>query len=215
MIYSIGFDIEVAIGLDVKASDNGWIMRTAHLEYETPAYSARHQWRNDCARCPKEDVALPSAKVPRLAGLKKVEGKPVDLLVHGRNIGDDAMLIVHLTDEGFELSDVVDMLSTSALYQQGEMVRRITGKSVRTVRRLLKEGRPVRLDPQQSVIAYQYALVLELAIEAFGGQPRAEAWMQNPSTYFHGRVPLELTRHPLGFQMVEQYLGQLIHGVYP
>jgi len=215
VIYSIGDDIEVVNGLITQASDNGLIMRTAHLEYETPAYSARHQWRDDRARCPMEDVALPSAKVPRLAGLKKIEGKPVELLVHGRNIGDDALLIVQLTDEGFELNDVVDMLSTSELYQQGDMVKLITGKSVRTVRRLLKEGKPVRLDPQQSVIAYQYALVLELAIRAFGGQPRAEDWLQNPSIYFYGHVPLELTLHPLGFQMVEQYLQQLIYGVYP
>ncbi|WP_192553587.1 MbcA/ParS/Xre antitoxin family protein [Pseudomonas sp. IzPS59] len=162
-----------------------------------------------------EDVALPSAKVPRLTGLKKVAGKPVELLVHGRNIGDDAMMIVHLTNEGFELNDVVDMLSTSELYQQGDVVKLITGKSVRTIRRLLKEDEPIRLDPQQSVITYQFALVLELAIRAFGGQPRAEDWMQKPSTYFHGHVPLELTLHPLGFQMVEQYLVQLIYGVYP
>ncbi len=215
VIYSIGCDIEVVNGLDVQASDNGWIMRTAHLEYETPAYSTCHQWRADRARCPMEDVALPSAKVPRLTGLKKVAGKPVELLVHGRNIGDDAMLIVHLTNEGFELKDVVDMLSTSGLYQQGDVVKLITGKSVRTIRRLLKADEPIRLDPQQSVIAYQFALVLELATRAFGGQPRAEDWMQKPSTYFHGHVPLELTLHPLGFQMVEQYLMQLIYGVYP
>jgi putative toxin-antitoxin system antitoxin component (TIGR02293 family) len=215
VIYSIGCDIEVVNGLDVQASDNGWIMRTAHLEYETPAYSTCHQWRADRARCPMEDVTLPSAKVPRLTGLKKVAGKPVELLVHGRNIGDDAMMIVHLTNEGFELKDVVDMLSTCELYQQGDVVKLITGKSVRTIRRLLKEDEPIRLDPQQSVIAYQYALVLELAIRAFGGQPRAEDWMQKPSTYFHGHVPLELTLHPLGFQMVEQYLVQLIYGVYP
>ncbi|WP_277761904.1 antitoxin Xre/MbcA/ParS toxin-binding domain-containing protein [Pseudomonas sp. A34-9] len=157
---------------------------------------------------------MPAAKTPRLTGLKKVEGKPVDLLVHGQNIGDDALLIVHLTDEGFELSDVVNMLSTSELYQQGEMVKRITGKSVRTVRRLMKEGKSMRLDPQQSVVAYQYALVLQMAIRAFGRQSKAEAWMQQPTPYLNGRVPLELTRHPLGFQMVEQYLGRIIYGVH-
>jgi putative toxin-antitoxin system antitoxin component (TIGR02293 family) len=162
-----------------------------------------------------EDVAVPPAKEPRLTGLNKAEGKPVELLVHGQNIGDDALLIVRLTEEGFELSDVVNMLSTSKIYQQGDMVKRITGKSVRTVRRLVKEGKPVRLDPQQSVIAYQYALVLELAIRAFGRQSRAEDWMQHPAPYLGGYVPLELTRHSLGFQMVEQHLGRLIHGVSP
>ncbi|MFJ2279816.1 antitoxin Xre/MbcA/ParS toxin-binding domain-containing protein [Pseudomonas sp. NPDC087803] len=158
---------------------------------------------------------MPSAKVPRLNGVKRAEGKPVDLLVRGQNIGDDAFLIVHLTEEGFELNDVVNMLSTSELYLQGDMVKRITGKSVTTVRRLLKEGKAVRLDPQQSVVAYQYAVVLEKAIRAFGGQSRAEDWLRKPSTYLSGRVPMEFIRHSLGFQMVEQYLGQLIYGVYP
>lgn len=214
MIYSIGHDIEVAHGLDAQASENGWIMRTPHLEYETPVYPSRYHWRDDRARCPMEDVAVPNAKVARLTGLKRAEGKPVDLLVRGQNIGDDAMRIVDLTDEGFELNDVVSMLSTSDLYLQGDVVKRITGKSVRTVRRLLKEGKSVRLDPLQSVIAYQHALVLEMATRAFGRQSRAEEWLQKPTPYMNGRVPLELIRHFLGFQMVEQYLGQVIYGVY-
>lgn len=190
-------------------------MRTPHIEHETSVYSLRNFWIDDRARCPMEDIAMPTPKAPRLTGLKKVEGKPVDLLVNGQNIGDDALLIIRLTDEGFELSDVVNMLSTSELYLREDMVKRITGKSVRTVRRLIKEGKPVRLDPQQSVVAYQYALVLEMATRAFAGQSRAETWMQKPSPYLSGHVPLEFIRHPLGFQMVEQYLWQIMSGVYP
>ncbi|WP_172828217.1 antitoxin Xre/MbcA/ParS toxin-binding domain-containing protein [Pseudomonas fluorescens] len=158
---------------------------------------------------------MPTPKVPRLTGLKKVAGKPVDLLVNGQDLGDDAMLIVRLTDEGFALNDVVNMLSTSEMYLREDMVKRITGKSVRTVRRLLREGKSVRLDPQQSVVAYQYALVLEMATRAFGGLTQAELWMQKPTPYLNGYVPLELTRHPLGFQMVEQYLCQIMYGGYP
>lgn len=190
-------------------------MRTPHIEHETSVYSLRNFWIDDRARCPMEDIAMPTPKAPRLTGLKKVAGKPVDLLVNGQNIGDDALLIIRLTDEGFELSDVVNMLSTCELYLREDMVKRITGKSVRTLRRLMKEGKPVRLDPQQSVVAYQYALVLEMATRAFAGQSRAEVWMQKPSPYLSGRVPLEFIRHPLGFQMVEQYLWQIMSGVYP
>ncbi|WP_352340010.1 hypothetical protein, partial [Psychrobacter sp. 16-MNA-CIBAN-0192] len=84
-------------------------------------------------------------------GLKKLEGKPLELLLRGQDTGDDPMLILRCTSEGFELLDVVNMIATSELYQQGEMVKRITGKSVRTVRRLLKEGAFVRLDTPQSI----------------------------------------------------------------
>lgn len=190
-------------------------MRIPHHEHETSVYSLRNFWIDDRARCPMEDVPMPTPKVPRLTGLKKVAGKPVDLLVNGQDLGDDAMLIVRLTDEGFALNDVVNMLSTSEVYLREDMVKRITGKSVRTVRRLLREGKSVRLDPQQSVVAYQYALVLEMATRAFGGLTQAELWMQKPTPYLNGYLPLELTRHPLGFQMVEQYLCQILYGGYP
>lgn len=190
-------------------------MRIPHHEHETSVYTLRNFWIDDRARCPMEDVPMPTPKVPRLTGLKKVAGKPVDLLVNGQDLGDDAMLIVRLTDEGFALNDVVNMLSTSEMYLREDMVKRITGKSVRTVRRLLREGKSVRLDPQQSVVAYQYALVLEMATRAFGGLTQAELWMQKPTPYLNGYVPLELTRHPLGFQMVEQYLCQIMYGGYP
>jgi uncharacterized protein (DUF2384 family) len=190
-------------------------MRIPHHEHETSVYSLRNFWIDDRARCPMEDVPMPTPKVPRLTGLKKVAGKPVDLLVNGQDLGDDAMLIVRLTDEGFALNDVVNMLSTSEMYLREDMVKRITGKSVRTVRRLLGEGKSVRLDPQQSVVAYQYALVLEMATRAFGGLTQAELWLQKPTPYLNSYVPLELTRHPLGFQMVEQYLCQILYGGYP
>ncbi len=189
-------------------------MRIPLIESHTPAYSPRHYWRDDRARCPSEDVAMPSTKVPRLTGLKKLEGKPLELLLRGQDTGDDPMLILRCTSEGFELLDVVNMIATSELYQQGEMVKRITGKSVRTVRRLLKEGASVRLDTPQSIIAYQYAAALELAIEVFGRQAKAESWLEQRATYFYGYVPLDLVGNALGFRMVEEYLNQIKYGVY-
>ena len=189
-------------------------MRIPLIESPTPAYSPRHYWRDDRARCPSEDVAMPTAKAPRLTGLKKLEGKPLELLLRGQDSGDDPMLILRCTSEGFELPDVVNMIASSELYQQGEMVKRITGKSVRTVRRLLKENMPVRLDTPQSIIAYQYAAALELAIEVFGRQAKAESWLKQRATYFYGYVPLDLVGHGLGFRMVEEYLNQIKYGVY-
>lgn len=157
---------------------------------------------------------MPTVKAPRLTGLKKLEGKPLELLLRGQDTGDDPMLILRCTSEGFELLDVVNMIATSELYQQGEMVKRITGKSVRTVRRLLKEGVPVRLSTQQSIIAYQYAAALELAIEVFRRQAKAESWLKQRATYFYGYVPIDLIGHALGFRMVEEYLNQIKYGVY-
>ncbi|MBK5550285.1 MULTISPECIES: antitoxin Xre/MbcA/ParS toxin-binding domain-containing protein [unclassified Pseudomonas] len=147
------------------------------------------------------------------ASTKKVSRKPTEVLLHGRR-GDTLMLIIQYTQEGFDLSDVQDMLSTSTLYMEHNLVQRITGKSIRTVQRLVKETKPVRLNQQQSTVAFQYAQTLEHATNVFGDQQLAEDWLKKPCKYLDDHVPLELIDNSLGFQVVEDYLTRIEHGVY-
>lgn len=64
-------------------------------------------------------------------------------------------------------------------------VERITGKSVRTVQRLAKETEPVRLNQQQSTVAFQYAQTLEHATNVYGNQQLAEDWLKKPCKCIH------------------------------
>ncbi|EJM24825.1 putative toxin-antitoxin system antitoxin component, TIGR02293 family [Pseudomonas sp. GM21] len=151
----------------------------------------------------KEAVAT-RAKKPR---------KPTEVLLHGRK-GDTRMLVIRYTQEGFELSDVRDMLAISALYMEHDLMQRITGKSIRTVQRLTKETGQVRLNQQQSTVAFQYAQTLEHATNVFGNLLLAEEWLRKPCKYLDGYVPLELIDNSLGFQAVEDYLTRIEYGVY-
>jgi len=139
--------------------------------------------------------------------------KPTEVLLHGRK-GDTRMLVIRYTQEGFELSDVRDMLAISALYMEHDLIQRITGKSIRTVQRLTKETGQVRLNQQQSTIAFQYAQALEHATNVFGNLLLAEEWLRKPCKYLDGHVPLELIDNSLGFQAVEDYLTRIEYGVY-
>ncbi|KIQ60787.1 hypothetical protein RL74_03815 [Pseudomonas fluorescens] len=151
--------------------------------------------------------------VKTMTRAKKASRKPTEVLLQGRK-GDERLLIIRYAQEGFYLSDVKEMLSTSTLYLEHDLVQRITGKSVRTVQRLAKETQPIRLNPQQSTVAFQYAQVLEQAINVFGSQSLAEDWLRKPCKYLDGHVPLELIDNALGFQVVEDYLTRIEHGVY-
>ncbi|MBV4473367.1 DUF2384 domain-containing protein [Pseudomonas sp. COW3] len=161
-----------------------------------------------------EGDAMPPAKAPRLSGLKRVEGKPVEVLLHGRQWDEDPMYIVHYTQQGFDLRDVANMISTSELYRENELVQLITGKSVPTVRRLLKDVKPTRLSRQQSMIAFQYAQALELAVHVLHDQERAEAWLNKATKWLNGYRPVELIENPLGYKMVDEYLNRIKYGVY-
>ncbi|WP_413795699.1 MULTISPECIES: antitoxin Xre/MbcA/ParS toxin-binding domain-containing protein [unclassified Pseudomonas] len=149
----------------------------------------------------------------KTGGARDVTRKPTEVLLHGRK-SDERLLIIRYAQEGFYLSDVRDMLSTSTLYMERDLVQRITGRSVRTVQRLAKETKPIRLNQHQSTVAFQYAQTLEHAINVFGTQQLAEDWLKKPCKYLDGYVPLELIDNSLGFQAVEDYLTRIEHGVY-
>jgi putative toxin-antitoxin system antitoxin component (TIGR02293 family) len=174
-------------------------------------------WRFDYVKCRMEVSGMPAVRSTENeavgAQTKRVARKPTEVLLHGRN-GDTRMLIIRYTQEGFDLSDVRDMISISDLYMEHDLVQRITGKSLRTVQRLAKETQPVRLNQQQSTVAFQFAQVLEHAINVFGDQQLAEDWLKKPCKYLEGHVPLELIDNSLGFQVVEDYLTRIEHGVY-
>lgn len=149
----------------------------------------------------------------RRAAVAKVSKTPTEVLLHGRK-SDTPLEIIRYTQEGFDLSDVREMLEISALYMASGLVERITGKSVRTVQRLTKETATVRLNQQQSTVAFQYAQTLEHAINVFGSQPLAEDWLKKPCKYLDGNIPLLLIDNALGYLVVEGYLTRIEHGVY-
>lgn len=185
----------------------------------------RDIWRYDRVKCRMEVIDMPAAnqadklavkstgKAVLEAQTESVIRKPTEVLLNGRK-GDTRMLIIQYTQEGFDLSDVREMLSMSDLYMEHGLVQRITGKSLRTVQRLAKENKPVRLNQQQSTVAFQYAQSLEHAIEVFGDQQLAEDWLKKPCKYLEGNIPLELIDNSLGFQAIEDYLTRIEHGVY-
>lgn len=123
------------------------------------------------------------------------------------------VMVYRLTAKGFELKDVQAMLALSELYSTRKIMSRIVGKSVRTLQRQGSK-QSAHLNAQQSAVAFQFARVLEHAIEVFGSLSLAEEWLGSPCKYLDGDVPLDVIDNPVGFQAVEDYLERIEHGVY-
>lgn len=122
--------------------------------------------------------------------------------------------LVTLVLEGFALQDVELMLSSSRLYTTRKVIELIMGKPQREINHLLKGRAMVRLNAQQSAIAFQFAKTLEQATAVFGTQALAEDWLCQPSRHFSGHTPVELIETSVGFATIERYLWQVHHGVY-
>ncbi|MCE0972103.1 MULTISPECIES: antitoxin Xre/MbcA/ParS toxin-binding domain-containing protein [Pseudomonas] len=120
--------------------------------------------------------------------------------------------ILRLVQAGFALSNVQAMVHSSCLFKTRKLLEQIMGKSARTIQRL--SAPEVRLNPQQSAVAVQYAQGLELAVTVFGSQALAEHWLERPCKHLSGLVPFEMLNTSVGFKVVVDYLERTRLGVY-
>jgi putative toxin-antitoxin system antitoxin component (TIGR02293 family) len=140
--------------------------------------------------------------------------KPTEYLLRGNSGQLSQVMVYRLVAEGFALRDVQEMLSISDLYSKKEILARILGKSISTIRRQRRSNGQARLNSYQSAVAFQYATVLEHAIDIFGTQRLAEEWLGRKCRYLDGEIPLDVIDNPLGFQAVKVYLEGIKYGTY-
>lgn len=141
------------------------------------------------------------------------ERPPTEYLIRDAGQLSPVMLCRCIT-EGFTLKDVQAMLRVSRLLSTNQIINVIMGKSRRAIARLSRSEHVVRLTPQQSAVAFQYAKVFEHATAVFGTQRGAEEWLGRPCDFLDGNVPLAIVDNCIGFQVVEDYLLRIEYGVY-
>lgn len=139
---------------------------------------------------------------------------PTFQLTHAETGSLSHVDILRLVQAGFALSDVQAMVRSSSLFKAHKLLERIMGKSARTIQRLSNLQNEVRLNPQQSAIALQYAQGLELAVMVFGSQTLAENWLGRSCKHLSGIVPFEMLNTSVGFKVVVEYLERVRLGVY-
>lgn len=150
----------------------------------------------------------------RPSSSERRDGKPTVFLIGDQPVRPSSIQVYLLVRAGFALTDVKAMVSSSALYSSADILKRVVGRSVRTLQRKAHERDKARLSAQQSAVAFQYARALEHAIAVFGSQAQAEAWLGRPCRHLEGCVPLDMVENAFGFRAVETYLQRVEMGVY-
>lgn len=145
--------------------------------------------------------------------LKHGKDRTSDILLQGRARFDDRISIYKLTEEGIPLSDVISFVSSVSLLKDEQILIKIFGLSERTLHRRLKNP-DEPLNPDQSARAVRFAQVLEKATLVFGSSDEAERWMSQPVMGLDGHKPVDLLTNPIGFELVDEFLTRLEHGVY-
>lgn len=140
--------------------------------------------------------------------------KPTEYLIGVHPVPPSSLWVYLRVRAGFALTEVRAMISSSALYSDADILKRVAGSSIHKVQRKAQESDDARLNAQQSAVVFQYARALEDAIAVFGSQSQAEAWLGRSCRYLEGCVPLDMVENAVGFQAVESYLRRVELGVY-
>jgi len=110
--------------------------------------------------------------------------------------------------EGFPV-EVLSVLEEKGILTQEDVFGWIIPR--RTLSHRLRKHQPLSLDESNSVS--RVARIFAIAVETFGSDQRACAWLRRPLLHFDGRMPLEMLVTDLGTHQVEVLLGRIAHGI--
>ncbi|WP_455233635.1 type II RES/Xre toxin-antitoxin system antitoxin [Geopseudomonas aromaticivorans] len=123
----------------------------------------------------------------------------------------DAFEIHRLIKKGFP-SDVVITVVRSVAGIDKHAIAQVLGMSERTLQRRLKQPEP--LTPEQSSNAWRFASTLCKAEVVFGDRQAAAEWLMAPAIGLNREVPMDLLTTQAGYELVDDYLTRMEHGVY-
>lgn len=104
-------------------------------------------------------------------------------------------------------------LKKSLVYLDMADLARTFGVSERTIRRHV-ERNSERLGTALGSKVWRFAELLARATMVFGGQEKAERWMNSNVMGLDGWRPIDLLQTSVGAQLMDDFLGRLEYGVY-
>lgn len=150
---------------------------------------------------------IPSS-APVHVGRRHVSSCQISKLVRENNLGQ---LITSL-DDGIEAGIIQHLID--AFMATRTLVANLLEISDRSIQRLLKCDQARAVPRHIGERAIRLLQMREKAIEAFGNEEWAMAWLNEPNAAFSGRTPLAHARSELGRRHIETVLDRIDHGVF-
>jgi putative toxin-antitoxin system antitoxin component (TIGR02293 family) len=144
------------------------------------------------------------ARTVNLLGGKSILRRPVENRLEVHDLIRDGL-------PGHALQHLV--ARASHLLADHGTFERAMGISWRTYQRR-KDAPDKKLSPEQSGRTWKFAEILGRAIDLFGSQSEAEAWLERPAIGLDQRRPIDLLSTPAGLETLEDHLTRLEYGVY-
>lgn len=137
-----------------------------------------------------------------------MSSRQISKLVRENNLGQ---LIASL-DDGIEAGIIQHLID--AFMATRTLVADLLGISDRSIQRRLKCDQNRAVPRHIGERAIRLLQIREKAVEAFGKEERAMAWLNEPNAAFSGRTPLAHARSELGRRHIEIVIDRIDHSVF-
>jgi putative toxin-antitoxin system antitoxin component (TIGR02293 family) len=163
----------------------------------------------------RETVGGEEAPSVVLQGLQVTsEGELVKISELLRLRPSETLLDMHLQLlEGLPARSLTHLIAMLGDVPKDRALAEALGISFRTVQRRRKAPRKP-LSPEQSGRAFKFVEVFAKAIDIFGSQEAAQAWLTRPAMGLNRQRPIDLLATSAGVELVERFLTRLDYGVY-
>lgn len=82
----------------------------------------------------------------------------------------------------------------------------------RTLKHRKARNEPLSIDESDKLA--RFARVFDHAVQVWSTTERAREWLSTPKKRFEGRTPIQMLRTEIGGRMVDNFLGQIDHGMF-
>lgn len=162
---------------------------------------------------PSNGVSVSTQNNARDASTDRAWEMPVSILLGTCATFANRVSVYQLIERGISAADVCRYSSVVGLLKDKQILFQVTGLSARSLSRR-QRGNGQNLNRDQSARILRFAQALDKASRVFGSNLDAEGWMSTPAMGLDWAIPLQMVINPVGFELVDDFLTRMEHGVY-
>lgn len=121
----------------------------------------------------------------------------------------DVISMINTSREGLTMKEVVDLSALMSI--DLSELSQVLHLSLRTLQRYSMSK---RLDSDSSSKAIQLKILYNHGLDVFGDNLAFGLWLHSVLPALGGQRPLDYLDTPFGFQLIDQMLGRIEHGIF-
>ncbi len=141
--------------------------------------------------------------------INDIVSEPIAVYLAGLSHSEPTSGMIEFARKGVSMQFVIHLG-----YRLGLSLQHIANVLHVSLRTLQRYPLDKKLDTDQSSKAILLANLHKRGLEVFGSDEAFSEWLNSPVPYLQGQKPLTYLDTPFGFDLLDQVLGRIEHGIF-